>query len=566
MKKTLFAIAFLFVVTNLTLGQKKVDYNKYTNFKYRVYEYNSDHRDTSYTMVERMGNVCVITDISTIEKPIPGLAKERTMANYGTDSLIHDLVYDTIVYRMAQPLSRSDINWDSIEINKTQKKYICTINSNRLEFVVEQANHCINPLPSYGINHGVLLQYWRNGQLQMELAKWNNNPSSNMLSFLTASNIVRTTPRQLDAIKRNHLVITTRLFDDVQLSWGQTNDTIIGTPAHDTVLHFAGGTLALRRIHLKALPAHYQTFVEIHQRSNGDAYDRTGSLFVIPHRKMKNFAEGLNNPKLLPTITDRNGEQYQGIVCSNTYEPLVELVRFFTPFGIGHYNNRVKIDSLTWNQETYYKQDITDLAEMLQGDVWVGVWIGNYDGGGHKVTVDLKSYPGDFEWKDAGIVSQVIPLFNTCNVLEMAGQNYGKLFGTDSLTIKFEVPEERSIMKLRYITTGHGGWGGGDEFNPKTNTILVDGEVMGEYTPWRQDCGRYREWNPVSGNFWDGMSSSDYSRSGWCPGTATQPVYFDLSFLTPGWHTMTIAIPQGKPMEGSFSAWNVSGALIIDRP
>jgi hypothetical protein len=158
-----------------------------------------------------------------------------------------------------------------------------------------------------------------------------------------------------------------------------------------------------------------------------------------------------------------------------------------------------------------------------------------------------------------------MPLFNTCNVLEMAGQNYGKLFGTDSLTVTFTIPVNATNVKLRYISTGHGGWDEGDEFIPKTNTLLIDGHVAFTHTPWRQDCGCYRDLNPVSGNFWNGLSSSDFSRSGWCPGTATQPVYFDMTPWADGKeHTLTVAIPQGKPVEGMFSHWAVSGTLIIE--
>ncbi|MBR3827961.1 MAG: glpgli family protein, partial [Bacteroidales bacterium] len=247
------------------------------------------------------------------------------------------------------------------------------------------------------------------------------------------------------------------------------------------------------------------------------------------------------------------------------YFPPVELMRFFTPFGVGKFNDRVRIDGLEWNDETFYKQEVTDLKPLLEGEVWIGCFIGNYDGGGHIVSLDIKSYPNDYEWTLESNNKHIVePLVNTCNVLEMAGQNYGRIFGTDSLTVSFWVADSNQKTTLRYISTGHGGWGGGDEFNPKENEIFIDGQKRFSHTPWRCDCGRYREWNPVSGNFWNGLSSSDLSRSGWCPGTATQPVYFDLTGLKPGDHTLTIAIPQGKPMEGGFSHWNVSATLIIE--
>ena len=147
----------------------------------------------------------------------------------------------------------------------------------------------------------------------------------------------------------------------------------------------------------------------------------------------------------------------------------------------------------------------------------------------------------------------------------MAGQNYGKLFATDSLTVTFTVPRGASRARLRYISTGHGGWGEGDEFVPKQNTILIDGRAAFTHTPWREDCGCYRDLNPVSGNFWNGLSSSDFSRSGWCPGTATLPVWFDLTPWADGReHILTVAIPQGQPVEGMFSHWAVSGALIVE--
>ena len=332
---------------------------------------------------------------------------------------------------------------------------------------------------------------------------------------------------------------------------------------------------------------HYQTFIELRQRSNGDAYDRTGSVFVIPlaGTNHPNFLDGiLYHPDSLPVIVGKDGGRYQGIVVApstmkkykdylnpyssfipSAYRPPVELMRFFTPFGVGHFNDRVKIDGLKWEDETFYKQEVTDLKSLLEGEVWIGCFIGNYDGGGHIVSLDIKSYPNDYEWSiDTKLTSVVEPLVNTCNVLEMAGQNYGKLFGTDSITVDFYTEGDEKEITLRYISTGHGGWGGGDEFNPKENEIFIDGKKRFSHTPWRCDCARYREWNPVSGNFWNGISSSDLSRSGWCPGTATQPVYFDLSDLEPGTHTLTIAIPQGKPMEGGFSHWNVSAALIIN--
>ena len=124
------------------------------------------------------------------------------------------------------------------------------------------------------------------------------------------------------------------------------------------------------------------------------------------------------------------------------------------------------------------------------------------------------------------------------------------------------IPSGLKNLALRYISTGHGGWDNGDEFNKKLNEIFVDDKRVFSFIPWRTDCGTYRMSNPSSGNFGDGLSSSDLSRSNWCPGTTTNPVYIPLNELEPGPHTFKVAIPLGQREGSSFSAWNISGVLI----
>ena len=90
----------------------------------------------------------------------------------------------------------------------------------------------------------------------------------------------------------------------------------------------------------------------------------------------------------------------------------------------------------------------------------------------------------------------------------------------------------------------------------------MNGDKVISFVPWRDDCGTYRNWNPCSGNFSNGLSSSDLSRSNWCPGTVTNPEYIYLGDLEAGEHTITVAIPQGAPEGGSNSYWCLSGTLL----
>ena len=132
----------------------------------------------------------------------------------------------------------------------------------------------------------------------------------------------------------------------------------------------------------------------------------------------------------------------------------------------------------------------------------------------------------------------------------------------DVLKVKFTLADDVENAHLFYLTTGHGGWGGGDEFNRKGNTISLDGEKVSSFIPWRDDCATYRNNNPCSGNFSNGESSSDLSRSNWCPGTVTNPNYIPLGNLKAGEHEITVKIPQGPREHGSMSYWCVSGTLL----
>lgn len=322
---------------------------------------------------------------------------------------------------------------------------------------------------------------------------------------------------------------------------------------------FAHGTVVVKKVRLPKLADKSSIFLELRERSNGDAYDRTGSVFLIPTDKKLSFLDALRDSiDVLPVYENGNGKKYQGILANPDYQPAVELMRFFTPFGIGAYDH-IRLKDKNWYQTVLYRQDISDFKSMMSGqEVYIGVFIGNYDKGGHIIDAEITLHPGG----DSGPAS-VLPLFNTLNLMEMAGQEYATLFDSDEgLQMTFELKTPLKNAVLRYTSTGHGGWGGGDEFQQKVNHIFLDGQEIFQLIPWRQDCGSYRLMNPASGNFSNGLSSSDYSRSNWCPGTVTNPYFIPLGDLKAGQHQLQIKIPQGAPDGSSFSAWNISGVLL----
>lgn len=445
-------------------------------------------------------------------------------------------------------------NETKVILGYTCKKATTVVNSNRIDlwFTTDAG---IKAAPTVlGQNLGLVLEQVRNSN-----------------SYLTATSITEIKNTDIKDFKELKSKVINQLdykdllwksrFTTLKVFEKETINFIDKTQSNDSILRFAGGTVIARKVKFPSIQNAQNVFVDLIEQSNGDAYDRTGSVFIIPTDKKLSLMDALQNSvKVLPIYDNGNGKQYQGVVPTENYDPVIELMRFFTPFGVGKYNN-LKLKDKNWAEQVYYRQDISELFPLVNGkEVWVAVFIGNYDKGGHKVSLNITLHNGGRQKPEQEIIK---PLFNTTNVMEMAGQEYATMFSTDKgLELSFKLDKDVKDAKLRYITTGHGGWGNGDEFVPKKNTIWLDGKEAFSFVPWRQDCGSYRLSNPASGNFETGLSSSDLSRSNWCPGTVTNPNFISLGDLKAGTHTLKVTIPMGKPEGGSSSAWNVSGVLI----
>ncbi|MDY0932610.1 GLPGLI family protein [Chryseobacterium sp. CFBP8996] len=434
------------------------------------------------------------------------------------------------------------------------KKAVTKINSNTIEVWYTNDLKIKGGPSSLGQNLGLVLQVERNGN-----------------SATTAVSLKKIKTTGIDKII-NKTIPTTDLLSYKDLLWKSRFTTlkvfeneIINfsdqSKSDEKIKRFANGTIILKKVKFPKIAQGDNVFVELKQQSNGDAYDRTGTVFFIPEEKSQTFFDGLEKgAKTLPVYENGNGKQYYGVVSNQNYQPTVELMRFFTSFGINKFNH-IELKDKTWQTVSPFRQDITELKPFLsEKELWIGTFIGNYDKGGHKVSLDITIHSSEqIVYKN----NKVIPLFNTTNIMEMAGQDYATMFNNDKgLFIEFNLEKDLKNAQLRYITTGHGGWENGDEFIPKANSIYLDGKMAFSFTPWRTECGSYRLFNPASGNFADGLSSSDLSRSNWCPGTVTNPNFISLGDLKAGKHTIQVKIPQGEPEGTSFSAWNISGVLL----
>lgn len=437
--------------------------------------------------------------------------------------------------------------------------YICnqaTISINSNTYTIWYTNE----LKNYGgpnligANMGLVLELDRNGTTKIIAQSINKEPTIDLENILQKkkTKAIDKSTYEISLFESRFNKIS--IFEDELINFNAEHATTQNT------LRTAHGTLIYKKINLPTIQEGEQVFLSLTQQSNGDAYDRTGSVFLIPTDKkislLDAFNQGINT---LPLYTNNTDKQYQGIIATDNYTPAIELMRFFTPFGIGHFNNTNFIGK-EWQDKTHYRQEISEYNSLLSNKEWyIGIYIGNYDKGGHRVTAELTIHPSS---TNTPSYSHIVPVFNTTNILEMAGQQYPTLFSSkEGLVVKFTLDKPVKNAKLRYTTTGHGGWANGDEFNPKLNTLYLNKKELISYYPWREDCGSYRDYNPVSGNFSNGLSSSDLSRSNWCPATITYPIWIPIGDLNAGEHEIRLTIDQGLPQENSFSYWNTSAVI-----
>lgn len=370
------------------------------------------------------------------------------------------------------------------------------------------------------------------------------------------------------------------IFEDVNLHFNPTYQDLTDVGS-DSIYRLDAGRVVLKKIKLPTYELQPQITVNLTLTSNGDPWDKSGSMFVIPATSELNLLDfQFKNFDLTTTQSE-----YPAVVGfskdNQQYLPEVELVRFMTPFGIGHYsdttnqkyNERKPLYIPAWEKEIIWEQDITQLLPLLEGEVYIGVFIDTWTKDGYNISAELNFE----ETKIAQHKKEKTTVVPIANTVKYASQqrNYDRFYASN-LTASFEIPENAKNAKLYYITTGHGGHSAGDEFVKKRNIVKLDDQVVMDWIPWRDDCASFRRYNPSSG-IWvrkttyqgqeidERISSSDFSRSNWCPGSQVLPQIVSLESLKSGKHNLEILIPEAQQTkEGENNYWMVSSYLVYE--
>ena len=217
----------------------------------------------------------------------------------------------------------------------------------------------------------------------------------------------------------------------------------------------------------------------------------------------------------------------------------IQIVKFITSYG----------------GMTDYEVDVSQLAPLLQGECTIKASIDTWLNPAWEIDFTLR-----FE-TDTSLnpPTWAAPLFLDKS-FDRARADSGGVAGT------VIIPANIKRVKMYYLTSGHCTDGrDADEFVSKDNVLSVDSAVVYRYRPWRDDCRQFRDVNPYTRRWSDGWWSSDYSRSGWCPGDIVSPLELDLTdHLTPGAHSVRAMIenirPKGK--DNQFGYWRVSAYVV----
>jgi hypothetical protein len=216
--------------------------------------------------------------------------------------------------------------------------------------------------------------------------------------------------------------------------------------------------------------------------------------------------------------------------------PGLELLRAVTPFG-----GPLQLDV-----------DVTDVVNGLPGQHRVRLGIDTWSDAEGLVSGSNGEWQASvvFELTYGAAPRQVLAVLPL--VLESQTQ-------ADAEALELDIPEGVGSARLDYRVTGHGAitdfdcLGPAEEFCERTHELRLDGELLEELSPWRNDCAQLCTLtnNDVSAgpasycaeNPCGAPSSVRAPRANWCPGSLTPPFAIENALLTePGTHQLTRSI------------------------
>ena len=214
-----------------------------------------------------------------------------------------------------------------------------SINSNTIEvWYTNDIPFRGTPQANVGVPDGLVLRVVRNGDMIQE--------ATHITPLKKGKDVLpQSWGESMDAADYQYTinqsgVITIPVFDQQSICF---NNAKLPEVLEDGVQYSAGGgTILLKKVKLPDYVKNRTVFAEVVQYSDGDAYDRTGSVFLIPEGKQLSFLDAIRDLKKVPSFRSENTD-YHGLISTAEYDVPLELMRFFTGFGVRKFNyNKVK--------------------------------------------------------------------------------------------------------------------------------------------------------------------------------------------------------------------------------
>jgi len=264
-------------------------------------------------------------------------SKTKEYIDYNRELTVNIIEFDGIAYKTIEPfdsLYKAKYTDDSEKILGYKcKKATYKAFSNTIEvWFTNKAKAKGSPYKSYLPKDALVLKVMINGGrtiIATDIKKLSNTNSPNY-QFNEAKTITKAEYREM-LIKARYSIIP--IFNKQQINF---ESDIINPPFDllDTVYRFERGNIILKKIKLtEDIKNGAYVFATVNEWSNGDAYDRLGSIFIAVPNDKGTIVDVLFKNNKLSNIQKDSIKKYYGFITTENYTTPTELVRFITPFG-----------------------------------------------------------------------------------------------------------------------------------------------------------------------------------------------------------------------------------------
>jgi hypothetical protein len=229
------------------------------------------------------------------------------------------------------------------------------------------------------------------------------------------------------------------------------------------------GRLAIKSFEVPLGLDHPKIVVSLKLKSAGDPWDKSGAVLLMSN----NWSEAI--------LADSSESPGILLDAANGFNPPIELLRFITPFGVGHYSQETGADEYRpvyipkWEDEVTWQNDVSHLWDSMKDSITLGVFIDTWSAEGFEINLDLE-FIEQAKLRNPRPVREVLSLVNTTKLHPEQHPFDG--FATRPLDCAFQLSETASNATLHYIATGHGGHSAGDEFVRCEHILTLDNDTI----------------------------------------------------------------------------------------